>query len=220
MSPMARHAANRDGQNVYRSRLGTRVPIWQWSVGVNTERRTAILSFLMGGVIGWSLFGAILIAAPAQWVAPAFLISLASVSVQYIAWWRLGGHVTLLWPHPLRQMARSLGIPDLVVLAPVYLGGLWLISAAIVRWSRGAAPLMADRHWALTAGRVAFVIALIPFLIFAFRDRFWRYEWLGRGRRAQLSRAFSWASLDPWLHQIFVCFGTVCAFAFAFARLG
>jgi hypothetical protein len=177
--------------------------------------------FLAGDTIGWSLVGAVLAFAPAGWVAPVLAVAFIFVGTQYIAWWRLGASIFLLWHIPLRLVGRIIGLPDMLSIFLVYASTAWVVASLQLRHSRGVAPVAHGRHWVQAFGATLVLIGALPMMLWAFRDHFGRgREWVGTGPRARRSRITNRAPLLHWAGQSLVTLGTLGVFVVLFARLG
>jgi hypothetical protein len=202
------------------------IPMTRRTVPVDTDRPTTVALFLSCGFIGWSLFGVVLVCAPAPWVAPVLGISSVTVFVQYVAWRQLGGSITLLWPNPLAQMGRIVGLPRKLILALVYASMTWVALAAVARWHMGARPLIPDRHWMEELARSVLLLgaAASAMCLIADRGREAISEAkANRGSTKINATGRSWLhrmQLRRWAGQILVISGTVGVFLLVSARLG
>jgi hypothetical protein len=201
-------------------RLGWR----RWIVDVDPGRPKAVAVFLGGGTIGWALLGAVIAFAPSGWVIPVLFVSFICVAAQYAAWWRLGGRIGMLLPPPVKQMGRILGVPDPLSTVLVYASAGCLVSGAIVRSIRGAAPMMTNRHWIAAIGAGAILVGAIPYCVVSIRsDGFWgsvRNEWVGQGPRAMRRRQIEHLPLAHWAGEVFIGLSTLGSFLIVLARLG
>ena len=181
----------------------------------------SVALFWAAGTVGWSLVGVILAFGPAAWVAPVLAVAFIFVGTQYIAWWRLGASIFLLWPNPLRLMGRIVGLPDILSVFVVYTSMAWVAASLLVRHFRGVAPVAHNRHWIQALGAALALIGVLPMMLWAIRDRFGiGKEWVGTGSRARRSRIINRAPFLRWAGQIFVALGTLGVFVIVFARLG
>ena len=199
----------------------TTLPLWRRAVDVDPSHPKSATLFLAGGTVGWSLVGAILAFAPAGWVAPVLGVAFIFVGAQYVAWWRLGSSIFLLWPTSLRLIGRVVGLPEILSISVVYASMAWVAASLLVRHFRGVAPVAHNHHWIQALGAVLVLIGALPMIVLAIRDRFGaRNEWVGTGPRARRSRIFNRAPFFRWAGQSLVALGTLGMFAILLARLG
>lgn len=194
----------------------SQVPLTQWTVGVDPARRKAAAVFLSCGFGGWSLFGAVLVFAPAPWVAPVLVTAAVAIRAQYVAWWMLGGSMELLWPNPLRQMSSMLGLPSASCTVLFYASVAWVAVGVVVRWHVGSSAPATDHHWMLVlAGSVALVASTAIVLLLVV-DRV--TDGIGQvkaGRNPWVNRL----SLRRPAGQFAMVFGTVAVLLVTYARL-
>jgi hypothetical protein len=198
------------------------LPFWRRSIDVDPRQPKIAAAFVFFGAAGWTLLGFVLAFAPGRWVVTALSISAAAIALQYWSWWRLGGHALLLMPHPLRQIARLVGVPDFISIASVYGVVAWILMAIAIRWDKGAAFPSHHHAWVATLGEVLVILAMGPFLVVRIitpprtltrRARF------GFGRN--VARRFPVdLPLEHWALEAMVAFGTLGVMAGLYDRLG
>jgi hypothetical protein len=206
----------------------------QRRASLDSSRPFTVVLFLVGGVIGWSLLGAVLAFAPGLWVDPVLGLSSFAVCVQYLAWWKLGGSLSLLWPNQLGQMASMLGLPGPCTSVSVYGAMIWFAIAFVVRLKRGAGPVAADHHWVTQLAWYVFLVAAIAVVALWAMDRV--LDWIGEARAR---RGRQWidgvTQVDPlptsrgrwlrvplrrWAGQVLIVLGTAVVFLLSYAQFG
>jgi hypothetical protein len=196
------------------------MPIWRWSVDTPPDRLGSLWSFQLAGPAGWAIFGAVLALGPGTWASPVLSVAFGLTVVEYAAWWRIGGHLGSLAPISLRNMARTIRLPEWIALVLVYGTFAWVGAAVFIRKHLGVAPVRSSNQGIETAGKLLLVLGLAAVCLYwALEKLFDQREWLGWGPRANRSRWLRRLPLNRWLFQFLLGFGTIGIYLVVYSRL-